>query len=117
MLYWDRKFLNKLKKLDITPHVYTRYLDNTLILIDVMKPGVRYKAGKLHWITDDDLIKKDIEIEEYARTFMILREIATSIDPDIQWEEDVPSAHPSGILPCLDMQLWYDRSSNKLYHQ
>ena len=82
-----------------------------------MKPRVRYKAGKLHWITDDDLIKKDIEMEDNARTFMILREIANSIDPDIQWEEDVPSAHPSGMLPCLDMQLWYDKPANKPYHQ
>ena len=53
-----------------------------MILIDVMKPGVRYKAGKLHWITDDDLIKKDIEMEDDARTFMILRKVANSIiDP------------------------------------
>ena len=42
------------------------------------------------------------------RTFALLKEIADDIDPDIQFELDVPSLHPNGRLPCLDLQLWVD---------
>ena len=117
MLRWDKMFLAKLKKLGLVPQFYTRYVDDTLILIDVIMPGVRYKKGKLYWINDEEEIRKDSEMSDDARTFLILRQIADSIDPDIQWEEDVPSNHGSGKLPCLDMELWYDSQEQRVFHQ
>ena len=47
MLRWDQKFLAKLRRLGISPHVYTRYVDDTFIVVDVIKPGVKYVSGKL----------------------------------------------------------------------
>ena len=116
MLRWDDKFLTKLKKLGITPYIYTRYVDDTLILVDSIMPGIRYRSGKLLWINDEKQIKEDMEMSDDARTFMVLRQIANSIDPEIQWEEDVPSNHANQKLPCLDMEIWYSQDDKKIYH-
>ena len=51
----------------------------------------------------DDLTKDD------ARTFMILRGIANSLDKNIVMEPDYPSLHESGRVPVLDMNVWLDQ--------
>ena len=113
MLRWDQKFLTKLRKLGITSLVYTRYVDDTLIVTEATQPGVRYKSGKLIWLDPkDDNGKNDDQ-----RTFALLRNIADSIDKDIQWEEDVASNHESGYLPCLDMQVKMSKEHNRVEFQ
>ena len=38
MLRWDSKFLSRLKKLGVKIHMYTRYVDDTLIILDEFTP-------------------------------------------------------------------------------
>ena len=87
------------------------------MLIDALMPGVRYAKGKFYWTDDPKEVKKNVEMDDDARTFLILRQIADSIDPDIQWEEDVASNHETGMLPCLDMEIWFDTTNNRVLHQ
>ena len=44
-------------------------------------------------------------LEDDARTFSVLQEIANEIDPDIQMTVDVPSMHENSRLPVLDLGL------------
>ena len=117
MLRWDRKFLTKLRRLGLSPYIYTRYVDDTLIMVDVIRPDVAYKSGKLIWIKDKDTIARNKLIHDDARTFSVLREIANSIDQDIQWEEDVPTNHEDQKLPCLDMKIWYSVPDRMILHE
>ena len=106
MLRWDDKFLTKLRKLRLSPQMYVRYVDDTLIVSEVIQPGVRYDSKKSILRFNADLVPEDEAKSDDIRTFEVLRSIADSIDSDIQWEEDVPTNHASNKLPCLDMELW-----------
>ena len=46
---------------------------------------------------------------------MVYREVANTILPCIQVEEDVPSAHMSGKMPVLDLEVWVD--GDQIRHQ
>ena len=104
MVLWDQKFLKKLKGLGIVPRLYVRYVDDTLIITEVIKPGVRYVKGKFVW--SEVSYKEDIKLNEDDWVFRLLQTIADSIDGDIQWEADTCSRHVDGKLPCLDLKLW-----------
>ena len=109
MLRWDDKFLSKLKKLRLSPQLYIRYVDDTLVVTETIKPGVRFSRKKGVLTFNQNLVEEDMLMPDDARTFSVLRDIADSIDKDIQWEEDVPSGHANNKLPCLDMELWLEK--------
>ena len=50
-----------------------------------------------------------------ARSMYVLRDIANSLDSNIQMEADYPSQHESGRLPVLDLEVWID-VDNKIQH-
>ena len=39
---------------------------------------------------------------------MIIKDIANSVHPMIQMEEDYPSNHTDGKMPILDLECWMD---------
>ena len=108
MLRWDQKYLGKLKRLGVRHFLYTRYVDDTLILLEEILPGWRFQkaTNKLVWSERAEL--EDQGVPGDQRTFRILSSIADSIDKDIQFEQDTPSAHENKKLPCLDLQLWVE---------
>ena len=110
MILWDKKYLKKLKTLGINPKLYVRYVDDTLIVVDSIQKGWRYVKNNLVWsqIQEDE----DMDTEDDSRTFSILKDIADSIDKDIQWELDTPSNHDDRKLPCLDLKVWMNEQTN-----
>ena len=114
MLRWDVKYLKKLKQLGIVPTLYVRYVDDTLVLLEVIMPGVRYnpRTGKLQH--HPELEDADTLIADDVRTFKVLNSIADSLDKDIQWEFDVPSQHPNNKLPCLDLEVWIQEQDQEI---
>ena len=52
-------------------------------------------------------------VEDDLYTFQILMGIANGIDPDIQMEVDVPSAHGNGRLPVLDLNIFVESNQVK----
>ena len=53
-------------------------------------------------------------LEDDARTFGILRDIANSLDQDIQMTVDVPSDFPDRRLPVLDLAIFV--RDNQVHH-
>ena len=49
---------------------------------------------------------ENVDQNSDARTLLILREIANSIDTAIQFEVDYPSLHENGRLPVLDLNMF-----------
>ena len=82
-----------------------------MVVLDQILPGYRYDKvlNKLVWSQKAEDADRDLQADQ--RTFKLLRQIADSIDSDIQFEEDTPSKHESGRLPCLDLQLWIEKDS------
>ena len=106
MILWDIKFLTKLKTLGIIPKMYTRYVDDTVIVIEAIQEGYRLVKNKLIWSKQAEMEDKDVPDDK--RSFSILRQIADIIDKDIQWEEDTPSCHNDGKIPVLDLKVWIE---------
>ena len=69
-----------------------------------VKPGVRLQDGKLS--IHEEVIEDDEQLPADLRTARLLRTIANTITPMIQMQEDVPTNHPSGKLPILDLEVW-----------
>ena len=66
-------------------YFYMRYVDDCNIIADVMKPGVRYKDGKivkLHEKVEDKIVPDD------KRTALVVQQIANSICNLIEVEID-----------------------------
>ena len=77
-------------------------MDDIVIICNNINPGWTFdkRRDKLIYMEDRD------DREEDQRTFDLLRDIANTLDPDIQMEVDVPSRNQSGRLPVLDLGLY-----------
>ena len=73
----------------------------------MLRKGVKFDKKKkiltFEDINDDEDESEDRD-EAEKRTFEILREIADTIDKDIQFEEDICANHDSKMIPVLDLQ-------------
>ena len=96
-----------LKKLGITVMMYKRYVDDIVIIVKMIRKGVKFDKKK-KVLTFDDVTDEEDESESREeaerRTFEILRQIEDSIDKDIQFEEDICCNHDSKMIPVLDLQ-------------
>ena len=105
MLSFDRKFLEKLKKLGLEVLLYSRYVDDITVECPAIRKGWSYDP-------ESDTLKYDGEktcqLENDARTLGILGEIASSIDPNLKFTVDFPTANQDGRLPILDLTVWMD---------
>ena len=73
-------------------------------------------------LEDMKLIKSENDATDDSpevRTFRILTQIANSISPMLQWEQDLPSFHPSGMVPMFDTQVFVDKNDrvNPIKHK
>ena len=85
-----------------TVDLYLRYVDDIVIILKSINPGWSYckKKDRLTYTENrEDGRQPD------QKTFDILREVANTLDQDIQMEVDVPSKNQSGKLPVLDLGL------------
>ena len=99
-------YLNLLKDLNIKVYLYKRYVDDQNSGMKALKPGIRYVDKKL--VVVEEEVENDKSIPADQRTAAVCREIANTIAPMIQLEEDVPSGHPNGKLPILDLEVWVE---------
>ena len=104
MLWWDRKYLQKLTQLNIRLKLYKRYVDDQNSALGEVKPGIEFIEGNLE--LNEDKVETDKLIEGGIRTGRILTKIANSISPMIQVEEDVPSYNEDKKLSILDLEVW-----------
>ena len=69
MVDWDKKLIEKLKKLGIHSALYKRFKDDITIMLEILEKGTDFKEGELQI---DEAKKKRDEV---------IREIANSNDP------------------------------------
>ena len=55
MMYWDKKLLADLEKLDLVPEIYSRFKDDITIVNENLEKGSKIIEGKI--IVDD--VQKD----------------------------------------------------------
>ena len=115
-LDWDRKMIQKLENLNWPALMIKRYVDDLNALLRALRPGVRYNAmeDKLELI--EEMIELDNEKEKDAITMEVFKDIANTVDEDIEVEADFPSNHVDKYMPILDMKMAMD-DNNKVKHK
>ena len=110
MVDWDKKLLKKLKTLGIHPALYERFKDDITILLESLDKGTIFKRDEL--IIDEVKKTLDEEKDDEIITMEVIRDIANSIDPMIQFTVDTPSSHENKKLPILDIQANLNKEEN-----
>ena len=104
MIWWDRKFLEKCRTLEIDIMMYLRYVDDTNKLVVPPPPGTRFEEGELRIKQEE--IEGDMQkpIDEVVGN--VVRDIANSVSNMMEFEVDVCSKHKDGKMPVLDLKMW-----------
>ena len=53
MLWWDKAFMEKLRRLEFDLLMYLRYVDDGNLSLEAVEPGLRYKDGKLSILQEE----------------------------------------------------------------
>ena len=104
MIWWDNEFKKKCEMLKIELLMYFRYVDDTNKALIAPPLGTRFENNKL--IICPEKIAED---EQQPRSIVVsnlLKEVANSISPMLQFEVDVGSNYNDDRLPILDLKVW-----------
>ena len=114
-LWWDRQLIRKLEKLNWQPLMIKRYVDDMNTLLRALKPGVRFDAIEEKLVLVEEMIELDNGKEKDATTMEVFKDIANSVDDDIEVEADFPTNHEDGFMPILDMKMAMDNNNKVMY--
>ena len=103
MLWWfDSRFRERLDALNIKTFAYKRYVDDANAAVSSIPLNMTLDLTQNKLGDRQDDISPDETVDKH--TFDILRRIADSISPMMQWTIDVPSMHKDGCVPCLELK-------------
>ena len=114
-LDWDDKLLKKLERLNWTPKMLKRYVDDLNTVVIGVKPGTRYNEIEDRLEIVEDQIEVDLEKEVDEITMKVFGEIANSVEPNIEVEVDYPSNHEDKMMPILDMKMGINNENEVKY--
>ena len=82
--------------------MYKIYVDDIILLMNPVNNGWKYdkKRNLLIYSKEMDVVSDE------ERTMDILRAIADSIDPNVQFTTDSPINHDDKRMPVLDLKVW-----------
>ena len=94
--------------------MYTRIVDDINMVVNRIPQNNRYdkKEDKME-IKEDNIDTENISTDK--NTFNAIRDIGSSIFPNIELTSDVPSNHKNGYCPMLDVQT--KMVKNKIAHK
>ena len=84
-------------------HLLKFYVDDQLQVCEELPPGSRYLGGEV--VVVEQEVEGDRLIPGDQRTANVLKQIANTISGNTRIEVETPSAHPTGWMPFLDLQL------------
>ena len=116
MLWWDERFLEKAKTSGLEIEMYERFVDDSNLTSELIEPGWRYDhvTGKV--IFNAEWVEDDSNMEDDRRTASVVREVANTVHPMIQMEEDIPSNHADSKIPILDLKCWIGADGQIWFH-
>ena len=132
MLWWDLKFVQKLKDLKIGVDLYGRFKDDIGLILDSLPKGTWFSKVYDELIYENVTFGKSFKefekmnLEEIyeernkhnleKETMSVITEIANYVHPMIQFTSDVPSNHDDNLMPILDFKVNLN-SKNEAFHE
>ena len=113
MMRWNSKFVNILKSIsensegiDVNPDMLQTYVDDLKGVFKELPPGAEYDSERKMIFVNKDKIEDEVVIPSDRRTFEVLKNIANTIDCDVQFTVDVPSDSQDKKMAFLDTKCW-----------
>lgn len=108
MQWWDKQFLDKCNSLGVDILMYLRYVDDANVAVIPPKQEVRCVINRLNQNQEENSQPQEDHTNKKRDKIVaeLLRNIADSIVPMLQFEEDVQSNHTDNKLPILDLKVW-----------
>jgi hypothetical protein len=108
MLWWDDQFLGVASTAGIDIDMYERFIDDSNLVPEVIEAGWKFCSETRRMIFHEDLVQNESTVEDDRQTALVIKDVANSIHPMIQMEEDYPSNHTDGKMPILDLECWME---------
>ena len=91
-------------------------MDDLNAILDAVKPGTRYnnEEEKLETVEEMKELDEGKEVDEL--TMEVFKQVANSVDEDIEVEIDFPSKNEDKMMPILDMKMAMN-SENKVFYK
>ena len=90
MLYWDRKFLTKLREINVVVKGYKRFKDDTSIMLNPVDRKLKYEKGNMVLKNEEEL-ERESKLENDEVSMKTIKEVADSLEEMIETEIDFPS--------------------------
>ena len=108
MVNWCRRFEAKLRTAMATIpsfdlHLMNFYVDDELEVVEELPLGSRLVEGVVRVVEEE--VEGDRMVAGDRRTAEVVLEVANSVCPHTRLSVDFPSAHQSGWMPLLDLQV------------
>ena len=110
MLWWDKKFKDKLKQLGVEVLLYKRYVDDINMCTVEIEEDVRYENGQVIRSERNGTIDPGD-----ARTFELIRRIGDDVHESVELEVDYASKHGDAKVPILDVKMYVSDGRNIIY--
>ena len=106
MLQWDQIYIKKLKDVGISLYLFLRYVDDMVLVLRAIGRGWYWSPDtkRLEWSQQKYMEDEGISDEE--RTAKVLKDIASSINSNIQLTTDIPGSNSNLKMPVRNMEVW-----------
>ena len=75
-------------------------------MLDCINLEWRYDRANNRMVHNNNILGDEADESRECRTVRILREVADSLEENIQFTTDSPENHPGGRMPVLDLKVW-----------
>ena len=101
---WASAFMVKMEQQGLELHIIAKYVDDVNMLMVMMPMGSRWEGGKVtHSVELEQQDRKTRTQEEV--TMELVRTIADSITPWLDFTAYLHQHHSLGVVPMLDLQV------------
>ena len=115
MLIWSNAFREKLIAMNVKNYFQQRLVGNITLLPTVIPKGWKIVDNELVFSNAQKELDEKENMKEDKRTMLIIKEIANSIDNQFSVTFDVPSNHPDGRVPILDVKVAVNKNNKVDY--
>ena len=112
---FNKLFNTRLKKLKVEIELNKNYVDDFLEVVSEIDPGVRLDVERMQLIKVVELVEEDENVPADSRSINLLKQIANTIFPSMQFTVDCPSMHQNKKMPVLDIQMSLSNNNKIVY--
>ena len=108
MVWWCRNFREAViaatrNIIGFLFYLHLFYVDDHNLAMEELPPGARFLEGRVVVVPEE--VEGDLQLPGDHRTALVMQDIANSVCEFTSFKTDFPSAHSTGWMPLLDIQV------------